>query len=55
LIRTANLTTSKLIWNSVLSKEGVKYMCLDDIKKFNLTAILDRFQYMKILITLFPS
>jgi hypothetical protein len=26
---TANLTTSKLLWNSVLSMEGAKYMCLD--------------------------
>ncbi len=30
---TANLTTSKLLWNSVLSMEGAKYMCLD-IKNF---------------------
>ena len=27
--RTANLTTSKLLWNSVLSTEGAHYMCLD--------------------------
>ena len=38
--RTANLTTSKLMWNSVLSNEGAKYMCLD-IKNFYLTAPLD--------------
>ncbi len=31
--RTADLTTSKLMWNSVLSTRGAKYMCLD-IKKF---------------------
>jgi hypothetical protein len=30
---TADLTTSKLMWNSVLSTEGAKYMCLD-IKNF---------------------
>ena len=30
--RTADLTTSKLKWNSVLSTDGAKYMCLD-IKK----------------------
>jgi hypothetical protein len=46
---------SKLIWDSVLSKEGAKYMCLDDIKKINLAVTLDRFCCMKILITLFPS
>jgi hypothetical protein len=27
--RTANLTTSKLMWNGVLSTEGAKYMCMD--------------------------
>ena len=32
--RTADLTTSKLMWNSVLSTEGAKYMCLD-IKFFS--------------------
>jgi hypothetical protein len=31
--RTADLTTSKLMWNSVLSTKGAKYMCLD-IKNF---------------------
>ncbi len=30
--QTATLTTSKLMWNSVLSTEWAKYMCLD-IKK----------------------
>ncbi len=43
---TADLTTSKLMWNSVLSMEGAKYMCLD-IKNFYLTAALDRYEYMK--------
>jgi hypothetical protein len=31
--RTADLTTSKLMWNSVLSTKGAKFMCLD-IKNF---------------------
>jgi hypothetical protein len=35
--QTADLTTSKLMRNSVLSTKGTKYMCLD-IKKFYLTA-----------------
>jgi hypothetical protein len=30
---TANLTASKLMWNSILSTEGATYMCLD-IKNF---------------------
>jgi hypothetical protein len=51
---TADLTTSKLMWNSVLSTEGAKYMCLD-IKNVFLTAPLDRFEYMKMPITLFPN
>jgi hypothetical protein len=45
---------SKLIWYSVFSKEGAKYICMD-IKIFYLTATLDRFEYMKIPIRLFPS
>ena len=52
--RTADLTTSKLMWNSVLSTEGAKYMCLD-IQNFYLSAPLDRFEYMKIPLALFPQ
>jgi hypothetical protein len=52
--RTADLTTSKLMWNSVLSTKGAKYMCLD-IKNFYLTAPLDRYEYMKMPLSLFPS
>jgi hypothetical protein len=40
--RTADITTSKLHWNSVLSTPDAKYMCLD-IKKFYLLAPLDRY------------
>jgi hypothetical protein len=50
--RTADHTTLKLMWNSVLSTEGAKYMCLD-IKNFYLTAPLDRFKYMKMPLVLF--
>jgi hypothetical protein len=49
----ADLTTSKLMWNSVLSTEGAKYMCLD-IKNFYLSAPPDWFEYMKMPIALFP-
>ncbi len=51
---TANLTTSKLMWNSVFSTKGTKYICLD-IKNFYLNAPLDRFEYMKMPLSLFPS
>ena len=27
--RTADITTSKILWNSVLSTKNAKYMCLD--------------------------
>ncbi len=52
--RTADLTMSKLLWNSVLSTEGSWYMCLD-LKNFYLTAALDYYKYMKIPLALFPQ
>ncbi len=53
-MRTADLTTSKLMWNSMLSTPGSKYMCLD-IRKVYLTAPMDWFEYMKMPISLFPQ
>ena len=51
----ADLTTSKLLWNSVLgTEEGARYMCLD-IKNFYLTAALDYYESMKIPLALFPE
>jgi hypothetical protein len=50
----ADLTTSKLLWNSMLSTKGAKYMCLD-LKNFYLTAALDYFECMKIPLALFPE
>ncbi len=38
--RTADITTSKLHWNSVLSTQKAKYMCLD-LKNFYLSAPLN--------------
>jgi hypothetical protein len=52
--QTADLAKSKLMWNSVLSTEGAKYMCLD-IKNLYLTASLDWYKYMKMPLSLFPS
>jgi hypothetical protein len=54
LTRTADLTTSKWLWNSVLSTEGTRIMCLD-IKYFYLTAAMDYYEYMKIPLALFPE
>ncbi len=53
-MRTADLTTSKMLWNSVLSTDGAKYMCLD-IQNFYLTTALDYFKYMKMPISIFPE
>ena len=40
--RTAGITTSKILWNSVLSTKNAKYMCLD-IKKLYLYAPMNRY------------
>jgi hypothetical protein len=51
--RMADITTSKLHCNSVLSTQKAKYMCLDH-KIFYLSAPLDRYEYMRIPLELFP-
>ena len=51
--RTADLVTTKILWNSVLSTPGAKYACFD-IKSFFLTAPLTRYEYMKIPFDIFP-
>ncbi len=53
-VRTADIDTAKIHWNSVISTPHAKYMCLD-IKKFYLTAALEYFEYMKIPLDLFPE
>ena len=52
--RTADLTTTKLMWNSVVSTPDAKYMTAD-IKSFYLETPLDRFEYMKMNIDLIPQ
>ena len=52
--RTADMTTTKILWNSIFSTEGAQFIGLD-IKNFYLGTPLDRFEYMKIPITLFPA
>ncbi len=54
LVRTADLNTAKLHWNSVISTKDARYMCLD-IKNFYLTVALEYYEYMKIPLALFPS
>ncbi len=53
-MRIADITTSKLHWNSILSTQQAKYMCLD-FKNFYLAAPLDRYEYMCIPISMFPA
>jgi hypothetical protein len=51
--RSADLTTSKYLWNSTISNEGATYMCLD-VKNFYLGTPIDSFEYMHIPIKLIP-
>ena len=52
--QTANLTTSKILRNSVLSTENAKYMCLD-ISNFYLGTPLGHYEYMWIPLASFPE
>ena len=52
--RTADITTSKMLWNSVISTKCAKYMTMD-IKNFYLCYPLDWSEFMKIPITIFPQ
>ena len=52
--RTADLTTSKILWNSVLSTDGAEFMGID-IKNFFPAAPLDRYEYMKMPLKVFPQ
>jgi hypothetical protein len=52
--RSADLTTSKCLWNSTISTEGAKYMCLD-VKNFYLGTPMYSFEYMRISIKLTPQ
>ena len=38
--RTADITTAKVLWKSVLSREGAKYLCVD-IKNFYLVTPME--------------
>ena len=51
--RTADLTTSKLLWNSVISTKDARFMSID-IRNFYLGTAMNRFEYTKMPIKLFP-
>ena len=52
--RTADLTTTKILWNSVISTRHAKYMCTD-ISHFYLNAPLERYEYMLMSLKIFPQ
>jgi hypothetical protein len=52
--RAAYLTTSKCLWNSTISTDGARYMCLDDVKNLYLGTPMDTFEYMRIPTKLIP-
>ena len=52
--RIADLTTSKVMWNSVISTPGSRYICAD-VKNFYLETPLDRYEYMRMPIKLIPQ
>jgi hypothetical protein len=52
-VRTADINTVKLHWNSVISTDKAIYMCLN-IGNFYLMAALEYFEYMQIPLALIP-
>ena len=52
--RTAELTTTKIMWNSVISTPGAQYMCID-IKNMYLETPLDRYEYMRMPFDIIPD
>ena len=52
--RTAELTTTKILWNSVLSTPNAKYATAD-AKNFYLETPMERFEYMRMPIKLIPQ
>jgi hypothetical protein len=52
--KNADLTTSKCLWNSVVSTDSAMYMCAD-VKKFYLNTLLDRPEYMHLAISIIPQ
>ena len=52
--KTADITTCKCLFNSVVSTPGAKYMTVD-IKNFYLNTPLDQYEYMRIPLDLIPE
>ena len=52
--RTADLTTSKILWNSTISAINAKHMCVD-INNLYLCTLLYTLEYMRIPLSAFPE
>jgi hypothetical protein len=52
--QTPDLTTSKIIWNSVISTLHAEYMCLD-LKNFYLGTPMKEYEYMRLYISDIPE
>ena len=52
--RTADLTTTKVTWNSFISTRNARYMCAD-VKNCYLCNPLEQYEYMRITINLIPQ
>ena len=52
--RTLDLTTAKMLWNSVISTDGEKFMGLD-IGDFYLETPMEEYEYMLVPLHLFPQ
>ena len=52
--RTSDITTAKLLWNSVLSTKDARFITID-IKDFYLCTPMTYFQYMKIPVEVIPK
>ena len=54
--RTADLTTAKIVWNSVLSTPGAKYACFDISNMYLHTPLApEDYEYMRIPIAVLPE
>ena len=52
--RTAGLTTTKKLWNSVISTDNAKFIT-SDVKTLYLGTLLDRYEYMRMKLDLMPE
>ena len=55
-MHTANLTTAKIVWNSVLSTPGAKYACFDISNMYLHTPLApEDYEYMRIPLAVLPD